>query len=1100
MLSLTALAAVAPAQEPAHGRRTAELLEPGLAWLAEHQDEEGYWDADACEGGASTTQDVGVTALALLAFMGDGHALREGEYEDVVTRAVQWLRDQQDAETGLIGASIGHTFIYDHGIATLAMCKAYDSSKSPLLEATAQRGVNYILRARNPYGAWRYDVPPVGDNDTAVTSWMVQALLAARDAGLRIDPQALEDALRWLDAVTDPATGRVGYDSMGSTSSRIIGVNDHFPPEAGEGMTAAALYLRALLGETERTNPLLRMHAELLLRCLPAHEPDAHRCDFYYWYYGSQAMHQAGGRAWELWRGALLDALERGQAGDGSWDPVGAWGAIGGRVMTTALACLSLEAPLLSARGGAALEAQPEAFAGAPPAQHAPRAGRAPTKEPATRQQIAAGLRWLARHQSESGHWDVDRFMLENHGAPTECDGPGIATQDVGVTGLALLAFLRDGNTLLSGPHQQVVLRAVNWLRRQQQPDTGLIGERLGHTFHYDHAIATLALCTAYGQTRSPLIRKNAQLALDYIARARNPYGVWRYDMPPAGDNDTSVTSWMVQALVAGKEARLRIDPAALRDSIAWLDAVTDEQTGRVGYDSKGSRSARVVGVNDAYPVDRAEALTGAGLLCRFLLGQDPSSHPIMEAHARLLRERLPAFDSGGEGCDMYAWYHGSYAMNAMGGRHAEAWRSALLEAASAGDRVDGDHRGSWDPIGPWGAWGGRVYATAMMTLCLEAPFGLGASTPEEGVADAQEIEDELEEEPIIQDFEVSDHDEAADPVEPAVDAATGDALARSLRWLARNQQADGSWGLGDGDELIHQEGVTALAVLALMRSGSSIRAGEWRDQITQAVEWLVARQGDSGRVGKQEGHSFLYEHGIATLVLVEAYRGTKSPLLKAPAQRAVSYALAARNPYGAWRYSVPPTGDNDTSVTGWMVYALARARDAGLRVPDEAFAGALSWLDEVSDPATGRAGYDSQGSRSSRTIGKNDSYPPERGEAMTAVALHCRYLLGQKPESEPIMGKHVELLLKLLPEWDPQGLGVDMYYWYFGTRAMQQHGGASWRAWRESLRATLLDVQRADGQLAGSFDPIGPWGYAGGRAYATALMALCLEASMHER
>jgi hypothetical protein len=29
------------------------------------------------------------------------------------------------------------------------------------------------------------------------------------------------------------------------------------------------------------------------------------------------------------------------------------------------------------------------------------------------------------------------------------------------------------------------------------------------------------------------------------------------------------------------------------------------------------------------------------------------------------------------------------------------------------------DVQGSWDPLDPWGPEGGRVYSTALMTLCL---------------------------------------------------------------------------------------------------------------------------------------------------------------------------------------------------------------------------------------------------------------------------------------------------------------------------------------------------------------------------------------------
>jgi hypothetical protein len=42
------------------------------------------------------------------------------------------------------------------------------------------------------------------------------------------------------------------------------------------------------------------------------------------------------------------------------------------------------------------------------------------------------------------------------------CDGAGATTHDVGVTGLALLAFLGDGNTMRSGPYRDVVKRGVD--------------------------------------------------------------------------------------------------------------------------------------------------------------------------------------------------------------------------------------------------------------------------------------------------------------------------------------------------------------------------------------------------------------------------------------------------------------------------------------------------------------------------------------------------------------------------------------------------------------------------------------------------------------
>ncbi len=348
--------------------------------------------------------------------------------------------------------------------------------------------------------------------------------------------------------------------------------------------------------------------------------------------------------------------------------------------------------------------------------------GREPRGGSGTFPPLRAGLEWLAAHQSPDGSWDTDGFGAQcgKIGADT-CTGPGESVHDVGMTGLALLAFLGAGSTTRRGEHQAVVQRAVRWLREAQDPDTGLIGEKLGHSFTYDHGIATLALCEAYYFSRSPILRSVAQDAVNWICRARNPYGAWRYDAPPTGANDTSVTGWMVFALKAAEDAGLTVDPAAFAGALSWLDEVTDPRTGRCGYDSPGSPSSRISRVNDHYPPGKGEAMTAVALLSRFFLGQTTESAPSMTAHAELLVRSLPEWDPDGFGCDVYYWYYGSYAMYQMGGtRYWTPWNRAMKRAVIASQRQDGDERGSWDPVGPWGYAGGRVYSTAMMTLCLE--------------------------------------------------------------------------------------------------------------------------------------------------------------------------------------------------------------------------------------------------------------------------------------------------------------------------------------------------------------------------------------------
>jgi len=346
----------------------------------------------------------------------------------------------------------------------------------------------------------------------------------------------------------------------------------------------------------------------------------------------------------------------------------------------------------------------------------------------AAQQALKDALEWLKAHQSQDGSWDCDGFARNcgKIGAST-CKGPGGPTHDVGVTALALLAFLGDGNTTSQGRYKGVVSRGIAWLKEQQDPDSGLLGERRSHDFIYDHAIGALALCEAYYFSRSPLIKGTAQKAINFIFQARNPYGAWRYDQPPVGDSDTSVTGWMVFALTSAKDAGLQGDFAgAFGGALSFLDDVTDPVTGRVGYSAFGELSSRTP-VNEHFPRERGEAMTAVGLLCRIFLEQRPEEFPVMQRHAELLRAKPPVWDPDGFGSDMYYWYYGTYALFQMGRPHWPVWEKAMKAAVVESQAQEGDERGSWDPtVCAWGFAGGRVYSTALMTLCIEVYYRYG--------------------------------------------------------------------------------------------------------------------------------------------------------------------------------------------------------------------------------------------------------------------------------------------------------------------------------------------------------------------------------------
>lgn len=319
-----------------------------LDYLVASQSDDGHWESDGSAYGEDRrlVHDVGLTGLALLTFLECGVPPRGSEHAPAIKKAIQYLRGSQDFETGLYGQELRITAHYDHAIATLAMAEA--AAKMPddqELKASVEAAVVYILRARNPYGAWRYDSPPIGDNDTSITTWMVLALNSAEHLGIAVDREAYTGAWSWIQEVTDPETGRVGYSSQGSPSSRIPSVNEQFPVERGEAMTGCGIVVGGVLGKLEKDRETLKKQTGLLLRKLPEWAPSEFDCDMYYWYFGTLAMRFTDPKSRRAWNTAILGALKDSQSLDpstrGSWDPVGPWGGSGGRTYSTALSAMA---------------------------------------------------------------------------------------------------------------------------------------------------------------------------------------------------------------------------------------------------------------------------------------------------------------------------------------------------------------------------------------------------------------------------------------------------------------------------------------------------------------------------------------------------------------------------------------------------------------------------------------------------------------------------------------------------------------------------------------------------------------------------------------
>jgi hypothetical protein len=338
----------------------------------------------------------------------------------------------------------------------------------------------------------------------------------------------------------------------------------------------------------------------------------------------------------------------------------------------------------------------------------------------------------------------------------------------------------------------------------------------------------------------------------------------------------------------------------------------------------------------------------------------------------------------------------------------------------------------------------------------------------------------------------------------------TEDVLRAALLWLRDHQAADGRWACRDWTlscgrrrkalpacqgpgrdpgqgSAEHDVGVSSLALLAFLGRGNTHRFGPFKESVRRGLRFLRDTQAPDGSIGFRGRGPTIYDHALATMAVCEAYAITRDPDLRGPAQRAVDFSLSAQNPGLGWRYGVRP-GDNDTSVTGWFVLALKAARTGGLTVPDRAFADARAWLDRATD-SRGATGYVAPGGQSA-VLGANEAhFDPQ--PCMPAVGVVCRIFTGQRA-SEQVVRQGSRLLDEHRPAWAPRKL--NFYYWYYGTYAQFQVGGAAWKRWNEDMKQALLPHQRRGGCEDGSWDPIDEWGGPGGRVYATAINALTLE------
>ena len=306
---------------------------------------------------------------------------------------------------------------------------------------------------------------------------------------------------------------------------------------------------------------------------------------------------------------------------------------------------------------------------------------------------------------------------------------------------------------------------------------------------------------------------------------------------------------------------------------------------------------------------------------------------------------------------------------------------------------------------------------------------------------------------------------QAADPA-PAAAADDGDweitpeseaAIERGLAWLAANQEAAGNWGSND-------LGLVGVGALAFLANGHMPGVGRYGDHCERALNAIVAAAKPSGLLNIADQRRDMYNHGLATFVLGQAYGMTSDPRVGKTLDRALKLIARMQGPEGGWGYVATP-GDGDLSLSVMQAKALRSAVDSGFEIPSTVIDKSI---------ANVRRHYSPQGNRNApeaeqKKMPGQFTYSKGGGNgtvAMAAAGVICLQEFGQYDDWR--IGRSMEVVTAAIAKVRPQAahngqMPFDAYTLNYVGQSLYQVGGAGWREHYPKLRDCLVASQMVD-------------------------------------
>jgi hypothetical protein len=313
----------------------------------------------------------------------------------------------------------------------------------------------------------------------------------------------------------------------------------------------------------------------------------------------------------------------------------------------------------------------------------------------------------------------------------------------------------------------------------------------------------------------------------------------------------------------------------------------------------------------------------------------------------------------------------------------------------------------------------------------------------------------------------------------------------KAVAYLVSKQNRDGS--IVENNR--HHTTMTSLAIMGMLAVGhkpaDDTKEGE---ALRKALGYVLRpdRIDEKGYFGNQDG-SRMYGQGIITLMLAEVVGmgvdDKQDRLIRERLQAAIDLILRAQSVRkrdkryeGGWRYT-PDADDADLSVVCWQLIALRAAKNAGLEVPKEAIAKAISYI-KRSYKSAAQPGGEPRGFFT-YTPGENRMRFGSGSGGFLALQLCGQY---EAPEVKGAANYYLDYQIP--------GLNSDEYVYYgiyyYAQGMYQQKGKYAERA-RDVVREYLIEKQKPDGSW-----PLGKKDHTSGVVYVTSLALLSLSIHYH--